>query len=483
MLRKLATTAAAVLAVAPFVASAQGVRVTGVTYAQSIELRPLVYDSVGSYFTTGTGEWRVLADGTPAHCVSGSDYCVFQRSGDRMTMAPLTQDLSFVSWGLGEGISVHADVRARAQLSSHDLVYPGSDRSLELIDAYADIDRSWGRARIGRQWVSGGLGVYDFDGLSGVYRHDRYSIEAWAGRALVQGINNTYASAQLASAEDLPPDQDGYIVGARGRFRPNAVTSVTATYQRVLMADHSGLYSERAALDASTRALGASIDLALAYDMVTGAWNEARLRVGRAGFHQFGYSIEARHSAPFFETWTIWGAFSPVGFDEGRATVDWRSPSLPLTLSAHGAYRKYNDADAGMTLRTDGWRAGADAIVQGPGALSAMASYDVDIGNGASRNDARASVRWSGQGERSFGLTGSAVQNIYEFNVGTGRIIGGAFDVTWPLGPDLHAMADIGVYRQLFSVGAPGPDWTQRRASLRLEWTLGRDPGLAGTAK
>ncbi len=471
------------LVVGPACAAAQGVRVTGVTAVQGIELRPLVYDSIAPYFTVGAGEWRLTPDGTPARCLPNADYCVFQRSGDRIQAAPLLQDLSFSAWGIGEGVSVHVDLRGRTQLTTQGLIYPRSDTHFEVMDAYADVDRPWGRARLGRQWIAGGLGVYNFDGANLVYRRSRYSVEGWAGRALEAGLNVGYSSAELAAIENLPPDQNGYIVGVRGRMRPNAVTSATATYQRVLVADRSGLYSERAAFDATTRAYGVSLDMALAYDFASGAWNEARLRLGRAGLHTLGVSVEARHSAPFFETWTIWGAFSPVAFNEARATLDWRPGSVPVMLSAHGAYRRYNESDAGFTLRSNGWRAGASALLTGSSEFSGHASYDVDIGDGASRNDARVSVRWNPSTERSLGITGSALQNIYEFKIGTGRVMGLALDAATPITSDIRLMADVGFYRQLFSQGAPGPDWTQRRAALRLEWTLGRDPGQMGKAQ
>ncbi|MBI3566908.1 MAG: hypothetical protein HY084_01730 [Gemmatimonadetes bacterium] len=480
MLRRLRLVLCALL---PVAASAQGVRVTGVTYIQTVELRPLVNDSISTYYTTGSGEWRTLADGTPVRCLSGNDFCTYQRSGANIFAAPLVQDLSFASWGIGEGLSIHADVRGRTQLTTEGLIYPRGDRNFELMDAYAELERSWGRGRLGRQWLTGALGVYTFDGADLMLRRNKFSVEGWAGRALEAGLNNTFASAELAGIENIPPDQDGYIFGVRGRFRPDAITAVSATYQRVLIADHSGLYSERAAFDATTRTHGAAIDVAGTYDFVTGEWNEARLRVGRAGLHALGVSAEVRHSVPFFETWTIWGAFTPVGFNEARATLDWRMQGMPIVISAHGAYRKYAGTDAGLTLRTNGWRAGADVMWQGSGAISGYASYDVDIGDGASSNDVRATLRWSGDGERTFGITGSAVQNIYEFRIGTGRVIGGGVDAAWPIAPDLRLMADWGLYRQLFSIGAPGPDWTQRRASVRLEWTLGRDPGLAGKGK
>src|SRR6185369_1974343 len=169
----------------------------------------------------------------------------------------------------------------------------------------------------------------------------RFTLEGWSGRALLGGLNDPYTSAQLAAVDNVPPEQNGYLFGARARVRPDALTAVALTYQRVLVADRSGLYSERAAFDASTTRLGAAVTLGLIYNFAAADWNEARLRIGTGGIGQRGYSVEARRARPFFELWTIWGAFSPVGFDEGRATLDWRPRASQFSYSMRGAYRKY----------------------------------------------------------------------------------------------------------------------------------------------
>ena len=70
-------------------------------------------------------------------------------------------------------------------------------------------------------------------------------------------------------------------------------------------------------------------------------------------------------------------------------------------------------------------------------------------------------------------------QNIYEFRIGTGRIYGLMLDAAMPIRPDIRLVVDAGLYQHTLTNGAPGPDWTQRRASVRLEWTAGRDPGAA----
>lgn len=428
---------------------AQGMRITGVTSAQFVELHPISIDATGVV-----------------------------TSGAVVNAAPFLQDLTFVGWGLAQGLSVHVDVRARAQLTSDGLVYPRSNDRFDLLDAYAELDRGTWRGRLGRQAVVGGLGVYDFDGAALLVRRGIVVVEGWGGQALAAGLFDPHTTAELVAVESRPPNQNGYIFGSRIRLRPNAATAAAVTYQRVLAADRSGLYSERAALDAESHALGAALNVSAQYDFATGDWNQARVRLGTAGLGTVRVSGEVRHEQPFFELWTIWGAFAPVGFNEARSTVDWRPSSGPVGLSLHGGYRKYAESNAtNIDLRTNGWRAGVDMNWMATSAWSAFGSYDVDVGFGASRTDGRASVRWTASPAIWLGLDGSALQNIYEFRLGTGRVFGAMLSGGWNVKPDTRLSFDAGLYRNVLTNGATGPDWTQRRASVRLEWTLGRDPG------
>ncbi len=469
----------------PALLAAQGVRITGVTSTQLIELRRLVLDSADASTIAGTGEWRTTAEGVPALCPATSAFCTFERSGERVSAAPVLQDLTIAAWGWREGFSMHANVRARGQLWSREgFMYPRANDRFDALEAYAELDRSAWRARLGRQWITGGLGAYVFDGGNALLRRDAFSLEGWGGRALVAGLAEPYTSEQLAAVDNLPPPENGYVFGGRARYRPNPLAAAAVMYQRVILADRSGLYSERASLDASTRQFSAvAVDLGLNYDFSTGAWNEARLRVGTGLGRTLGYSLEVRHSRPFFELWTIWGAFAPVGFDEERATVNWMPRGSPFSLALRGAYRTYADADAGFTLRTNGWRAGGDVAWQGASPLSAFGSYDVDIGSGAASTDVRTGVRWSATDAYALGADLSVTQNIYEYRVGTGRIYGAGLDGSVRLAPDVRLVLGAALYQHTLTNGAPGPDWTQRRAAARFEWTVGRDPGMpAGSA-
>ncbi|MEO7085656.1 MAG: hypothetical protein ABI442_15030 [Gemmatimonadaceae bacterium] len=462
----------------PSLLGAQGLRISGVTTMQLIELRPLLIDSLSQSLVAGTGESRTV-NGVPAICPTGGAFCQFERSGNRVSAAPILQDVTIAGWGWVEGLSFHGDLRARTQIgNSESFVYPLTDDHLEVVDAYAQLDRENWQGKVGRQWTIGSLGAYSYDGASAQYRHDAFTFEGFSGRALVAGLNEPYTTAQLAAVDNIPPQQNGYLFGARARYRPDVLSAATFTYQRILIADRSGLYSERASLDASTRRFSAvAIDAGLNYDIATNNWNEARLRFGSTGTGSFGESVEYRHSRPYFELWTIWGAFAPVGYDEARATVDYHPAGSEFSYSARGAYRTYAATNTGISLRTNGWRAGGDARWRGQGSLSAFGSYDVDIGSGAADTDVRTGLRWAAASGLSLGADVMVTQNIYEFRVGTGRIYGASFDCATQLRPDVRLVADAGLYQHTLTNGAAGPDWTQRRASMRVEWMLGRDPG------
>lgn len=476
-----ATVPAMVPAMVPATVAAQGMRISGVTTLQFVELRPLVIDSLLQTLVPGTGESRTSPGGVPAICPLGGAFCQFERSGNRLSAAPVLQDLTFAGWGLAQGLSFHGDLRARTQLGGEtgesEFLFPRANDHLDVMDAYAQLDRATWSGRLGRQWVTGGLGTYAFDGADAIWRHDQVTAEGWSGRALIGGLAEPYTTGQLAAIDNLPPQQDGYAFGARVRYRPDALNAASVMYQRVLVADRSGLYSERAAFDGSTRQFTFAVDLSAIYNFATADWDETRLRIGTGGERAVGYSFEARHSRPFFELWTIWGAFSPVGFDEERATIDWHPRASEFSFAIHGATRRYAQTNAGISLRTNGWRAGTDVRWQGQGNVSASGSYDVDVGTGASSTDANAAVRWMPVAEISVGANAVVTQSIYEFRIGTGRIYGLAVDAAMPIKADVRLAADAGLYQHTLTNGAPGPDWTQRRASIRLEWMLGHDPG------
>lgn len=461
---------------------AQGARVRGVTSVRLLELRPFVDDSVPLSSTQpGAVDYRVLADGRVVRCVESDAFCRFKRAGDARNAMPLVQDLELTAWGLGRGVSVHADLRVRSAMGSQPALWPRATDAFDALSAYVELDRTRYTLRAGRQYASSGLGLYNFDGATVVVRPtNRVALEAFGGWSLAQGLNESFTSSEIAAVDELPPDRNALLVGAQFRARPTDATSLSAMYQREVRANRSALYSERIALDGSWRLGRADLEGALQQDLATGAVNEGSLRVRLPTVRRIGLSLEARHFRPFFELWTIWGAFSPVGFDEGRAQASWQSPSSAWTVDVHGARRKWNGTEAGLDfapLRNDGWRVGGNVAWRANAVWHASAGYSADVGFGAARSEGDAALHW--QHQRVFlGANASAFQSIYEFRLGTGRVIGFGVDGGWQIRPDLRIVGDATLYQQLARNRAPSTDWTQRRMSARFEWTVGSDPGM-----
>ena len=147
--------------------------------------------------------------------------------------------------------------------------------------------------------------------------------------------------------------------------------------------------------------------------------------------------------------------------DSTMPRVDWKAPAprgTGLLVFSHATH-----------LGNANWRATS--------AWSAYGSYDIDLGNGASTSDGRAGMRWTASPDVSVGFEGSVTQTIYEYRIGTGRVVGAALNGAVRLTPDVRVVVDGGIYRQQLTNGAAGPDWSQRRVTLRLEWTVENDPG------
>ncbi|HSA54276.1 MAG TPA: hypothetical protein VLE53_01175 [Gemmatimonadaceae bacterium] len=474
--------AALLCATLPGGAAGQSGRVTGTTFVQALDVRPLVDDSVPVGLTTGTGPYRQLEDGRLVRCVDPEPYCRYRRPGSRVLATPLVQDLRVTAWGFGEGVSAHAFLRGRSPLGRDDVLWPRADDQFDALEAWVQLDRERLRVRLGRQFTSNGLGVYNFDGGAVTAQRGDWRLEAFGGLSLVEGLNEPHTGDVLAEIDDLPPDENAWVLGGRLGTALGRRGVVSGTYQRVIRTDRASLYSERVAGNLSLRAAGTTVDAGWIHDLVTGEVNDALLRLARPLPRRLNGTLELRRHRPFFETWTIWGAFSPVAFDEARAALGWRDATGRLSVDTRGAWRRYEETNAGLEsipLRTDGWRVGVGAEWSPRDALLWYGDYDVDIGFGASSANVTLGGRWMPDERRFLGAAVTALQNIYEFRVGTGRVLGLHLEGGRDLSRDVRLVLDGAVYAHRLTPAPGTADWSQRRFSVRLEWTVGADPGMA----
>lgn len=471
---------------------AQGVRLRGVTTTRFLELQRFEDDSIPIAGTQPyAGSYRQTADGLVVRCLETDTFCRFKSSGEMASSIPIWQDLQATAWGLGRGVSLHADLRVRGAMGSLPALWPRAEDRFDLLSGYVEVDRSRWTARLGRQFVSNGMGVYNFDGGFVTARPSRtISADVWGGRSLLRGINEGFTSSEITHVEELPPDREAAIIGASARWRPSRFASARVMYQREARWNGglgtSGLYSDRMAADGTARVLHGSIDGSMEFDFASRRFNELRGRWRGMLPKGFEVSVEGRRFRPFFELWTIWGAFAPVGFDEARVDGGWSNRDHSLSVDFFGGWRVWEDADVGLAfqpLRQRGWRAGGDVTVRPHQRWVTSVHYDADIGPGAARTEGDATVRYEASDKFYVGLSATAMQSLFEFRIGTGQMTGAGFDFGWRLTPVVRLTGDAMVYRHVQSSDSPFTNWTQRRASVRLEWTMGGDPGLRTGAR
>jgi hypothetical protein len=455
--------------------AAQGYRAEVTVGASYLEIRPVERDSLPGDEVEGTSLRRRLPDGTVVTCVQG-DFCRWFRAGEVEPVHVTTQEARVTGWSGVQGLSARVHVRGRY---GTDDFWPQSSEKFEAISAYLDYDRSLFRARLGRLVRRDGLGYYNFDGAAFLWRKwDPLWLEAYGGWSLARGLNFPRSGDLLSRADPLAPDDRGFIFGAEAGARIGSIASGRVSYQREIRTDRLALYTERLSLDVRAFLGPAVVEASGEYDFSFEQFNELRARLNMPVVSRLEATAEARHHTPFFELWTIWGAFSPVGFNEGRLSLAWSEPSLGLQLRAGGARRSYEETSAGPAdsgLRDDGWRTFANADWRG-GPWFASAGYHGERGFGAARfgGDLRLGRFFA---ENTYlSLRGTATQTFGEFRLNEQVVSGVGLDGAIGLG-EISLNAGGAVYWNEAEERPADGDWTQVRVYGSLSYSFGTDTG------
>jgi hypothetical protein len=481
--RKLVPLALLGLLALPASVSGQGVGVNGKarTYVSYLQVRDMVQDSVLAAAVPGEGAQRTLDDGTRVSCADG--WCRYYKSGSDVGMVPFIQDFELNAWSGITGLRGYAHVRFR-QPYGDGSYWPRMESEIEALTAYLEYRRSNYLAKAGRIWQSTALGFYNYDGGSFQLRlPTQLEVNLYGGLSLVRGINQLHHTDLIGNVEPLNPKEDAYLMGFHTRWRPYPGLATSFTYQRETATHSEDLYSERIAGSARLLVKQATVDLELKYDLASENTNLARLAIATplgAGLRASG---EVRKYTPYFDLWTIWGAFSPVGYDEVRGRLDWMNATGRFSARAYGLYRQYGDTDTdplpnGDEIRDDGWRLAAGGRYAFADDLVLDGEYRHDVGYGASRSGGDVSLqRTFGRG-KYLGVRGTAFETFSEFRVGSGRVIGGGLQGAIPLGA-AHFQASAMLYKHQQSDRPRVLDLNQARLNMILEIPIGGDPGMA----
>lgn len=447
---------------------AQGVRGTAVTTVRTVELRPLLADTIDP---------QLAGDSLP--CPPGPR-CVILRAGPRRQAVALTQDVRLTAWGLGvSGLSAVAFLRARADAGG-TLAWPRSDDAFDALLAYVEYDHEPFRIRAGRQTTLGGLGFSSYDGVEVLFRRaHHFGARAYAGRSLARGLVEPRAEA-LRGFEDFVPDASVLLFGGALDAQPAHGLRVSARYQREVFSNRSALVSERASLETVVDAFAPlRVDASADWDFAFARLGKADVRLVLPLAGDVRVEAAARRYVPYFELWTIWGFFDPVAWHETEARVSWTPGTTQLSATLGAALRRYDETDTailGPDLERDTRRLTFDVAWQPARTWLLDFRWQHETGFGASMGGADLGARWNVRTDVAVSAFVTALQQIDEFRVGEGTVFGGGVAGEIPLGERLSLEGGASLYRQ-GSTRADSPDWTQRRAWLSFRAELGTDPG------
>ena len=454
--------------------AAQGYRGEARGTAMYLQLQTAVRDSLPESQVAGDGARRRLPDGTIVRCTP-NDFCRWYRSGPVEGIPVATQEVRFTVWPGVRGLSASFDILTRF---GTDSFWPRSDQEFDFIKGYVSYDRSKFRARAGRIFANNPLGVYNYDGASFLWRGFKpLRAEVFGGWYLAPNVDASYTSSVFTSAELIPPEQGGLLIGFDLGVQAGRTFSGDIIYQRVVRTDPVQVYSERFGLSARAILGSASIDAAATYDLAYTEFNNALLRLNYPISRSVEIGLQARHYQPFFELWSIWGAFTPVGFNEGLASVAWRIPTAGLLLELGGAYRTYEETDVSVDFANVldyGWRA-FGSINWTSAVWFGTLAYRAETGFGASRYGGDLRFGRSFSAGTFVALRGSSTQTFAEFRIGEQFVTGGALEGAYRM-KDWSLNGSAGVYRVSYENRPQDQNWTQPRFDLSVSYLFGHEP-------
>jgi len=444
MKRSCALIAASILAAWTTPATAQNYRVRVDARGQAVSFRGLVFDSIAAALAVpSAGGGLETPDGHAVRCGAG-DYCFFSRPGAVLRGVPVTTSASVVLWGLGvPGLTFRATGRLLADLG-RDEVWPGTDPSVQLIEGYAEYQRSAIVARAGRQLVASRLEPMGFDGAWLKARWDKASLEltGYGGWGLGQAAAISVLSPALNPLDEWRPRDRQIVAGAEAAWLYRDV-DLRAEYRREIDPQDNYVVSERTALSFVARAAPFRVTGGADYNIAEGHLGTADLTLTYLQ-PRFSVSGGARRYRPYFSLWTLWSAFSPVPFNAVNVSAEVRATDR-LSLHWRGERYRYDDANVSTALvprlQDRGWRTSAGATAALNPRWTLDGNLGLEHGPGASSRFADGAVTFRPNERYAFDVYGGSMARPLElrFYDATSRWIGG------------RAERQIGVLRRVWA--------------------------------
>ena len=461
-------------------ASAQGYRLRLETGFQTVSFRGVTLDSIpaASAVIAPSGGLQT-PDGFAVECSASISFCTFYRPGPRLTSDPLVSSADLTVWGLGiSGLSIRGNARWGVDLGTDNL-WPGTQPAFQLLEGYAEYATPGITGRLGRQHITGRFGWTGVDGASLTLRIPGAGLEltGYGGWGLARSIDVPINSPSLNPLDEYQIPERHVTAGAALGWR-SRWADIRAEYQREVDRSVNFFISERAALTAVLRpAEHWTLVGGTEYDLAEGWWGSSDVSL-RYGDAHVNADAGVRRYRPFFELWTIWGAFSPVPYTaiDGSLTI---SPIRQLRLRASGERYWYAASEAATALASyedRGWRNSLSATALVSRTFTLDAGYHAEFGAGASSRTWDARVTWLPVSSLTLAAFASTFTRPLELRFDQAQVDAVGIDAAYRASDRLNLSLSGAQYfedRQRPDAGAF--DWNQFRLQARITWVFGSD--------
>jgi hypothetical protein len=457
-------------------APAQGYRVRLDTRIQGVSWRGLTAGTIArSDAIAQPGGGFLTPDGHAALC--GETRCTFFAPGPALRGVPWVTQADLSVWGFGvQGLSLRANGRWATDLGNR-ATWPGTDPEFQLFEGYLEYARSGMTARAGRQFLSGRLGAYGLDGARVALRDANRGIEllGYFGWGLARGSLLPVTDPALNPLNDFQPRNRQIVAGLEAAFTSRRLDA-RAEYRREVDPSVDYFVSERAS---------ASLALRPARRLIVSAGGEYDLAFGEVGSADAtvtwigqGYTLSggARRYRPFFDLWTIWGAFSPVPYHTIHASASV-TPLSRLTLRARGERFRFADAEVftpGVSVQDRGWRFESGVTWAPTSQWVLDGSYQGEFGPGASSRGFTGRLTWQPTPQWSMTAHGARLQRPLELRFNDAELTTVGVDAEYR--PDARWKVGVQAIRYDETRGRPDAsaiDWNQFRVAGRISLLFG----------
>jgi hypothetical protein len=417
-------------------------------------------------------------DGYAAFC--GESLCNYFTSGPELRGVPWVTQADLSAWGFGiSGLSLRANGRWATDLGDAT-GWPGTEPDFQLVEGYLEYARGGLTARAGRLFLSGRLGAYGLDGGRIGVRDVRRGVEVigYLGWGMARGTMLPVTDPAVNPLDDFQPRNRQVAAGLEAGFT-RAWLDARVEYRREVDPAVDYFVSERASASFLLRpwrqlTVSGGGDFDFSFGSV-GSADAAASWIGK----QYAVTAGVRRYRPFFDLWTIWGAFSPVPYTSLHASGSV-TPLASLTLRARGERYRFHEAEVftpGVSVEDRGWRLDWGATWSPVSTLVLDAGYQAEFGPGASSRGYHGRVSWDPMPQLSLAVHGARLERPLELRFNDAELT--SFGASAEVIPNPHWRFGLQAIRYQESRDRPDAsaiDWDQFRVAARMSFLFGTNP-------